>query len=71
MELFHGAPESMEGREPREIRAYELLERAGVNEADRKRLMGHSLKGDVTNGVYGHRGIEELRECVEMIKVGG
>ena len=31
MELFHGAPESMEGREPREIRAYELLERAGVN----------------------------------------
>ncbi|MBR3367716.1 MAG: prolyl-tRNA synthetase associated domain-containing protein [Lachnospiraceae bacterium] len=31
MELFHGAPESMEGREPREIRAYELLERAGVD----------------------------------------
>ena len=50
---------------------HRLLERAGVNEADRKRLMGHSLKGDVTNGVYGHRGIEELRECVEMIKVGG
>ena len=46
-----------------------LLERAGVNEADRKRLMGHSLKGDVTNGVYGHRGIEELRREIEKIDV--
>ena len=48
---------------------HRLLEKAGVGEADRKRLMGHSLKGDVTNGVYGHRSVEELRECVEKIEV--
>ena len=48
---------------------HRLLERAGVNEADRKRLMGHSLKGDITNGVYGHRGIEELRAEIEKIAV--
>ena len=44
-----------------------LLERAGVPEADRKRLMGHSLKGDLLNGTYGHRSLEELREQVEKI----
>ena len=48
---------------------HRLLERAGVNEADRKRLMGHSLKGDITNGTYGHRGIEELRAEIEKIRV--
>ena len=47
---------------------HRLLERAGVSEADRKRLMGHSLKGDITNGTYGHRGIEELREQIEKIQ---
>lgn len=46
---------------------HRLLEKAGVNEADRKRLMGHSLKGDITNGVYGHRGVEELRVEIEKI----
>jgi len=49
---------------------HRLLERAGVNEADRKRLMGHSMKGDITNGVYGHRGVEELRREIEKIEVG-
>lgn len=48
---------------------HRLLERAGVNEADRKRLMGHSLKGDITNGTYGHRGVEELRTEIEKIEV--
>ena len=46
---------------------HRLLEREGVSEADRKRLMGHSLKGDVTNGTYGHRGVEELRREIEKI----
>ena len=46
-----------------------LLERAGVSEADRKRLMGHSLKGDLLNGTYGHRSLEELRAEVEKIVV--
>ena len=31
MELLHGAPESMEGRQDREIRAYRLLEETGVD----------------------------------------
>ena len=30
MELYHGSPASMEGREEREIRVYELLDRLGV-----------------------------------------
>ena len=47
---------------------HRLLERAGVSEADRKRLMGHSLKGDITNGTYGHRGVEELRAEIEKIQ---
>ena len=46
---------------------HRLLERAGVGEADRKRPMGHSLKEDITNGVYGHRGAEELRAEIEKI----
>ena len=31
MELLHGSPEDMRGREPREVRAYELLDRLGVS----------------------------------------
>ena len=48
---------------------HRLLEKAGVSEADRKRLMGHSLKGDITNGTYGHRSVEELKEQIEKIKI--
>lgn len=46
-----------------------LCEKYKVPEADRKRLMGHSLSNDVTNGVYGHRTVEELRESIELIRV--
>ena len=45
-----------------------LLERTEVNEADRKRLMVHSLKGDITNGVYGHRGVGELKLEIGQIE---
>lgn len=45
-----------------------LCETYKVPEADRKRLLGHALQ-DVTNGVYGHRTLEELRESIEMIRV--
>ena len=31
MELLHGSPEDMSGREDREIRAYELLDRLGIS----------------------------------------
>lgn len=45
-----------------------LCESYKVPEADRKRLLGHSLSEDITNGVYGHRSLEELRASIELIK---
>jgi len=44
-----------------------LCEQYHVNEADRKRMMGHSFGADITNGVYGHRTLEELRAEIEKI----
>ncbi len=46
-----------------------LCEKFEVNENDRKRMMGHSFGNDITNGIYGHRTVEELREQIEKIKV--
>lgn len=45
-----------------------LCEKYGVNENDRKRMMGHSFRDDITNAVYGHRSVEELRKEIEKIK---
>lgn len=45
-----------------------LCERYGVRENDRKRMMGHSFGSDITNQVYGHRTIEDLRTEIEKIK---
>ena len=45
-----------------------LCESYGVSEADRKRMLGHSFGNDITNGVYGHRSVEELRAEIEKIK---
>lgn len=46
-----------------------LCEKYGVRENDRKRMLGHSFGGDVTNAVYGHRTLEDLRAEIEKIKV--
>ncbi len=46
-----------------------LCEKYGVRENDRKRMLGHSFGGDITNAVYGHRTLEELRTEIEKIKV--
>lgn len=46
-----------------------LCEKYGVNDADRKRLMGHSFAGDITSGVYGHRSLEDLRAEIEKIRL--
>lgn len=46
-----------------------LCEKYGVRENDRKRMLGHSFGNDVTNAVYGHRTLEELRAEIEKIKV--
>lgn len=45
-----------------------LCEKYGVRENDRKRMLGHKFT-DITNGVYGHRTLEELQEEIEKIKV--
>ncbi len=46
-----------------------LCEKYKVAENDRKRMLGHSFKGDITNKVYGHRELEDLREEIEKIKI--
>lgn len=47
-----------------------LCEKYGVNENDRKRLLGHSFTtSDITNKIYGHRSLDDLRIEVEKIKV--
>lgn len=46
-----------------------ICEKYGVAENDRKRMLGHSFGSDITNGVYGHRTLEELREEIEKIKL--
>ena len=46
-----------------------LCEKYKVNENDRKRMLGHSFGNDITNKIYGHRTIEDLREEIEKIKV--
>ena len=48
-----------------------LCESFGVKEADRKRMLGHSFGSDITNGVYGHRTVEELRAEIEKILAPG
>lgn len=44
-----------------------LCEKYGVTENDRKRMLGHSFGSDITNRVYGHRDLEELREQIEKL----
>lgn len=46
-----------------------LCEKYGVNENDRKRMMGHSFGADLTNGTYGHRTLDELRHELEKISL--
>ncbi len=46
-----------------------LLEKYKADENDRKRLLGHSFGNDITNKIYGHRTVEELRVEIEKIKV--
>ena len=45
-----------------------LCEKYRVNENDRKRMLGHAFQ-DITNKVYGHRTVEELRKEIEKIKI--
>lgn len=46
-----------------------LCEKYGVSENDRRRMLGHSFGADITNGIYGHRSLEDLRNEIEKIKI--
>ena len=45
-----------------------LCEKYHVEENDRKRMLGHKFN-DITNSVYGHRSVEDLRNEIEKIKI--
>ena len=44
-----------------------LCEHYEVAENDRKRMLGHSFGSDITNKIYGHRTLAELRAQIEKI----
>lgn len=46
-----------------------LCEKYSVRENDRKRMLGHTFGNDITNAVYGHRTLDELRTEIEKIEV--
>lgn len=44
-----------------------LLDNAGANENAKRRILGHA-DGDVTDSVYTHKGLRQLRKCIELLK---
>lgn len=46
-----------------------LCEKYNVNENERKLILDHSFGQDITNGIYGHRDLEDLRNEIEKIKI--
>lgn len=43
-----------------------MLDSAGANKVTIKIMMGHSIQ-DITDGIYTHKSVEELRENIELI----
>lgn len=43
-----------------------LLDNAGANEVAKRRILGHA-GGDVTERVYTHKGLRQLRKCIELL----
>lgn len=44
-----------------------LCEKYNVRENDRKRMMGHSFGADITNRIYGHRTLDDLKREINKI----
>lgn len=44
-----------------------LLDNAGANETAKRRILGHA-GGDITERVYTHKGLRQLRKCIESLK---
>lgn len=45
-----------------------LCDKYKVDERDKKLMLGHAFQ-DVTNKIYGHRSVEDLREEIEKIQI--
>ena len=45
-----------------------LCKKYHVGEAERKKMMGHSFGSDITNGIYGHWSLEDLRNEIKKIE---
>lgn len=43
-----------------------LLDNAGANETSKRRILGHA-GGDVTERVYTHKNLRQLRKCIELL----
>ena len=63
MKLVHG-----EKHMPHDTRhtCATLLDGAEVNDNARKMILGHA-RGDVTNGVYTHKTLRQLRKAIECL----
>lgn len=44
-----------------------LLDNAGANETAKRRILGHT-GGDITERVYTHKGLRQLRKCIELLR---
>jgi integrase len=44
-----------------------LLDNSGANETAKRRILGHA-GGDVTERVYTHKNLRQLRKCIELLK---
>lgn len=44
-----------------------LLDNAGANETSKRKILGHA-GGDITERVYTHKGLRQLRKCIELLK---
>ena len=44
-----------------------LLDNASANETAKRRILGHA-GGDITERVYTHKGLRQLRKCIELLK---
>lgn len=45
-----------------------LLDNAGANETAKRRILGHVAGDDVTERVYTHKNIRQLRKCIQLLK---
>jgi integrase len=45
-----------------------LLDNAGANEVAKRRVLGHVSGDAVTERVYTHKNLRQLRKCIQLLK---